>query len=59
MTFLEYVNSVRLQHFYEDLLNTDYTVTELLTRNGFTNYKLFLRLFKQTYGCTPMQKRRI
>ena len=58
ITFLEYVNSVRLQHFHRELLETDYTVTELLERNGFTNYKLFMKLFKRTYGCTPAQKRK-
>ncbi|NLL80163.1 MAG: AraC family transcriptional regulator [Clostridiales bacterium] len=58
MTFLEYISSVRLQHFYQDLVQTDYTVTELLERNGFTNYKLFIKLFKETYGCTPAQKRK-
>lgn len=58
LTFLEYVNSVRLSHIYDELLQTDYTVTELLSRHGFTNYKLFMRMFRQTYGCTPSEKRR-
>lgn len=58
VTFLHYVNTIRLTHICEDLLSTDYTVTELLTRHGFTNYRLFMRMFKQTYGCTPLQRRR-
>lgn len=57
LTFLEYVNKVRLAHVYEDLMNTDLTITGILERNGCTNYKLFMKNFKSTYGCTPMQMR--
>ncbi|NLL76323.1 MAG: AraC family transcriptional regulator [Clostridiales bacterium] len=58
LTFLEYVNKVRLAHVYEDLMNTDLTITGILERNGCTNYKLFMKNFKSTYGCTPMQMRK-
>lgn len=58
LTFLEYVNRVRLAHVYEDLLRTDLSVTAVLEKNGCANYKLFMRNFKSTYGCTPMQMRR-
>lgn len=57
-TFLKYLNSIRLEHFYTDLVNTDYSVTELIEKNGFTNYKMFMKLFKDTYGCTPSEMRR-
>lgn len=57
LTFLDYVNSVRLSHVYEDLVQTDLTITQILGLHGFTNYKLFMKLFKDTYGCTPKQKR--
>ena len=59
MTFLNYLNSIRLQHFYIDLTNTDYSITELLEKNGFTNYKIFMKLFKETYGCTPKEARKL
>ncbi len=52
-TFLEYLNAVRLLHFHQDLLDTDYSINDLLTRNGITNYKVFMRAFKDTYGTTP------
>lgn len=58
LTFLEYVNNVRLTHVYEDLIHTDLSITDILARNGCTNYKLFIRNFKSTYGCTPMQMRK-
>ncbi|MGN0323094.1 MAG: AraC family transcriptional regulator [Oliverpabstia sp.] len=53
MTFLEYVNSIRLYHIHQDLLNTNYSVSELMDRHGFTNYKLFSKMFRNTYGCPP------
>lgn len=57
-TFLEYVNAVRMIHFYQDLLHTDYSITELLNRNGITNYKVFIRMFKDTYKTTPHKLRK-
>lgn len=56
-TFLEYLNAVRLLHFYRELLSTDYSITELMERNGITNYKVFIRSFKETYGTTPNKLR--
>lgn len=58
MTFLEYVNSVRLSHIYGDLLNTNYGIMALLERHGFTNYKLFAKMFRTTYGCSPSELRK-
>jgi AraC-like DNA-binding protein len=56
-TFLEYLNAVRLLHFHRELLSTDYSITELMERNGITNYKVFIRSFKETYGTTPYKLR--
>ena len=58
MTFLEYVNTVRLSHIHQDLLNTNYSISELMDRNGFSNYKLFAKMFRSTYGCSPSDLRR-
>ena len=58
MTFLEYVNSIRLYHIHQDLLNTNYSVSELMDRHGFTNYTLFSKMFRNTYGCPPGMFRR-
>ncbi len=52
-TFLAYVNAVRLIHFHQELLATDYSINELMERSGITNYKVFIRSFKETYGTTP------
>ncbi len=58
-TFLKYLNSVRLHHFYTDLTNSDCSISELIEKNGFTNYKMFMKLFKDTYVYTPSEIRKL
>lgn len=53
MSFLNYLNEVRLSHVYRDLMYTDAPVAEIMEANGFTNQKLFNRSFKELYGQTP------
>ncbi len=57
VTFIEYLNTIRLEHCYADLRNTDSSISEIIEKNGFRNYKLFMRLFKKNYGCTPSEQR--
>lgn len=57
-TFLAYVNQVRLQYFHQELLQTDESITYLLNKNGITNYKVFLRIFREAYGTTPYELRK-
>lgn len=57
MSFLEYINEVRLTHIYQDLIHTDTPISILTEENGFSNQKLFNRLFKELYGCTPSSVR--
>lgn len=54
-SFIQYVNQVRLGHIYQDLLYSDGSVQEIMERHGFYNQKLFYRMFKERYGCTPRQ----
>lgn len=56
-TFGEYVNLVRLAHIHNDLLDTDDNITNIQERHGFTNYKVFNRMFKESFGCTPSKLR--
>ena len=58
MTFLDYVNSVRLEHIARDLLDTDLSIQNLLEKHGFTNYKLFMKMYKSRFNCTPGEMRR-
>lgn len=58
MSFLQYLNEVRISHIYQDLTLSDMSVSEAMERNGFTNQKLFNKTFKQIYGCTPSSVRK-
>jgi AraC-like DNA-binding protein len=37
----------------KDLVETDLPLKDILDRHGFTNYKLFRKMFNETFGCTP------
>lgn len=43
--FLEYQNELRLSFIYLDIISTDDSIKDILERHGFTNYKLFRRMF--------------
>ena len=58
VTFLEYVNLVRINHIHEELLTTDDSITDILEKNGFTNYKVFSRMFREQFGMTPSELRK-
>ena len=47
-----------MEHFYNDLLETDENITFLLDKNGITNYKGFLLKFKDRYVQSPKAVRR-
>ncbi len=58
-SFIRYVNEVRISHIYQDLLHSSEGILEITERHGFFNQKLFCRMFKEKYGCTPKQVRNI
>lgn len=58
ISFLNYLNEIRLTHIYQDLINTDTPISELAEQNGFTNQKLFNKSFRELYGCTPSSVRK-
>lgn len=58
VTFSKYVNQVRLMHIYQDICNTQKGVMEISEEHGFTNYKLFNKMFHEIYGCSPREIRK-
>lgn len=58
VSFLSYVNEVRITHAYQELINTDNSITEIMEHNGWNNQKVFNRTFKEVYGCTPREARK-
>lgn len=59
LSFLNYLNEIRLTHVYQDLITTDAPITEIMEANGITNQKLFNHSFKELYGCTPSAVRKL
>ena len=57
--FVKYVNQVRINHIYQDLLHTEDSIQEIMERHGFFNQKLFYRMFREHYGCTPREVRNL
>lgn len=58
ITYLEYLNRIRLSHIYRDLISTQEPIHMILEKHGFTNYKLFRRMFSEQFHATPSQIRR-
>ncbi|MDD2973097.1 MAG: AraC family transcriptional regulator [Lachnospiraceae bacterium] len=56
-TYLEYLNEIRLTYIYKDLIHTNLPLYEILEKHGFQNYKLFRKIFRQRFQCTPGELR--
>lgn len=57
-TFLEYQNELRLSYIYRDLITTSDPIHNILERHGFTNYKLFRKIFYEHFHHTPSSLRK-
>ena len=53
MTFNEYLMSLRISAFYQELQRSSQKISVLLEECGIANYKVFIREFKKTFGNTP------
>ena len=58
ITFLEYQNELRLSYIYQDIISTDDPIKDILERHGFSNYKLFRRIFYDHFEATPTEIRK-
>lgn len=58
MTVLQYINAIRLEYAFRDLMNTDHSITRIALDHGFPNEKSFTRVFKAAYKETPHDYRR-
>lgn len=57
MTFSNYLNKVRFEHFVQDLVYTKLPIAEIAEANGFTNVSMLHRVFQETYHMTPSKYR--
>ncbi len=53
LSFVEYVNSVRLNNSVQQLLYSDTSVVRIAMDNGFASAAAFNKTFKEKYGMTP------
>lgn len=58
-SFVRYLHSVRVIAVAQELRKSDAPISELMERHGFHNQKLFNQMFREIYGCTPTQKRKL
>lgn len=59
MTVLQYINAIRLEKSYPDLMNSDYSILQIALQHGFPNEKSYNRVFKNVYHVTPNQYRKM
>ncbi len=53
LSFIPYMNRVRIEHAKQLLLNTDLMIYEIAMRSGFPTQQYFNRVFKNEAGLTP------
>ena len=58
MSFLTFVNDVRLYYVYQEIMTTNLPIGQIVTENGFTNYATFRKLFDAKFHCTPKDLRK-
>ena len=58
MTFIEYLNNVRLFHAVDELLYTKKNMTHIALDNGFPTSAAFTKAFRDIYGEAPSEYRR-
>lgn len=56
-TVSDYINNLRIKFIANMLINSNYSVADIVFESGFNNLSWASRLFKQTYGCTMSQYR--
>lgn len=59
VTYFQYLNEIRLSHIYHDLVSTNLSLKAILEKHGFTNYKLFRRMFYEQFKTTPGEYRKL
>lgn len=53
MTFIEYLNDIRIARACQLLSETSCTIAEICYKSGFNNMSNFIRMFKKRKGMTP------
>lgn len=58
VNFLTYLTSIRMEQAKKLLLTTSLSIAEVSERSGYSDYRVFTKVFKKSEGITPSQYRR-
>ncbi len=58
INYKAYLQSVRLECAYQELMNTERTISSIAMDNGFASSKAFTRAFQEKYKMTPSEYRK-
>lgn len=57
INYKSYLQNIRLQYAYQELIHTEHPILEIALNNGFPNSKAFSGLFRETYHMLPKDYR--
>lgn len=58
MNYKQYVQSVRMEYAYQDLVKTNQTISQIAENHGFASNKAFTKVFQKKYGMLPSEYRK-
>lgn len=58
VNFLTYLTSIRMEQARKLLLSTSLSIAEISEKTGYSDYRVFTKVFKKIEGVTPSQYRR-
>lgn len=58
VNFLAYLTNIRIENAKKLLLSTSLSIAEIADKSGYSDYRVFTKVFKKTEGITPSQYRR-
>ena len=57
--FLAYLTNIRMEQAKKLLLSTSLSIAEVSEQSGYSDYRVFTKVFKKAEGITPSQYRRV
>lgn len=58
VNFLAYLTNIRMEQAKKLLVSTSVSIDEVAEQSGYTDYRVFTKVFKKNEGITPSQYRR-
>ena len=58
INYKDYMQAIRTEHGYRQLVETDMTISDISMENGFPNNKAFSKAFYKKYGIMPAEFRK-